>query len=143
MSGVRRTQIRFQPPHLRDTLSTPCGERGRPVELSQSRLLAARTKNDGRALTITGAARDGTVESDLQDRYAHQPAATACAQLPWAAATFIATYGAVAVFELFLHPERLGIYVTILCLGAFECLLAVVLTRSPTLSPARCLLITT
>lgn len=113
------------------------------MELSQSRLLAARTTDDGQALTITGVARGGTVESGRQGRYAHQTAATACAQLPWAAATFIATYGAVAVFELFLHPERLGIYVTILCLGAFECLLAVVLTRSPTLSPARCLLITT
>ena len=41
--------------------------------------------------------------STRQERYARQTAATVRAQLPWAVATFLATYGAVAFFEIGLN----------------------------------------
>jgi signal transduction histidine kinase len=62
--------------------------------------------------------------------------------LPWAVITFLATYGAVALFELHLHPHRLATYVAIYLVGALEGAFAVAFTRGPTVSPARSLVIT-
>jgi signal transduction histidine kinase len=113
------------------------------MELSGSRLLTIASIDPGRLLRAAPATRADQIDRPLQERYARQTATTVSAALPWAAATFIATYAAVAVFELQLYPDRLGIYVSVMLLGALECALGVALTRSSTLSPARCLAITT
>ncbi|MEO8604843.1 MAG: ATP-binding protein [bacterium] len=81
--------------------------------------------------------------SELRRRYAGETAAMVRAQLPWAAAAFLLTYAAVAVFEVQIHPERLTTYLLIYAAGALGCGAAVLLTRSPQASPRRCMTITT
>lgn len=114
------------------------------MELSEPRLLAARAGESERVSAPAPTARvDSTADAGLHGRYLQQTSTTVCAQLPWAAVTFVVTYAAVAVFELRLHPDRLAIYITVLLAGAAECGLAVALTRSPSISPTRCLVIST
>jgi signal transduction histidine kinase len=114
------------------------------MELSE-RLLAARASESEQvsAQAPPTSRAHSTAGDALQDRYAHQTSGTVCAQLPWAAVTYVVTYAAVAIFELRVHPDRLGIYITALLAGAVACAVAVALTRSSSLSPRRCLVIST
>jgi signal transduction histidine kinase len=114
------------------------------MELSE-RLLAARASESEQASAqASHTTRTHSTGGDaLQDHYTRQTSTTVCAQLPWAAVTFVVTYAAVAVFELRQHPDRLSIYVAVLLAGALECGVAVALTRSRSLSPKRCLVIST
>lgn len=81
---------------------------------------------------------DGTA-----DRYAVDRARTASEHLPWAIVAFLATYAAVAVFEVWHAPQRLALYATIYAIGAAWCGLAVLLTRAPAAAPRRVVAITT
>jgi signal transduction histidine kinase len=111
------------------------------MELSGTRLLQARDIGLERpAAAAVGGARRGPPRND---RYAGQTAETVRTQLPWAVALFLATYAAVAVFEIALHPDRLAAYVSIYLLGALWCVLAVAVTRLPSASPGRSLVVTT
>ncbi|MFN8640438.1 MAG: ATP-binding protein [Candidatus Binatia bacterium] len=78
---------------------------------------------------------------DPDDRYATDRADTARAHLPWAVLAFLATYAAVAVFEVWHAPERLGLYAGIYTIGAGWCALAVLLTRGA--GPRRVVAVTT
>ena len=109
------------------------------MELSETRLLAAEAVRSDRSV---GAGVQAAPD-DRSDRYARQNAATVREQLPWAAAVFLGTYGAVAVFEIALHPGRWFAYASIYSLGALWCALALVLTRAPSVSPTRSLWVTT
>lgn len=80
---------------------------------------------------------------DVDARYATDCARTAREHLPWAVIAFLATYAAVAVFEVWHAPERLALYATIYAIGAAWCGVAVVLTRAPTASPRRVVTVTT
>ncbi len=113
------------------------------MERSEARLLAAGAVDLERLPTVVIGAHGRTARSGLRQRYGRQTAETVRTQLPWAAAVFLATYAAVAVFELQLHPERLAAYVSIYTVGVLWCGLAVALTRAPAASPRRSLVVTT
>jgi signal transduction histidine kinase len=84
--------------------------------------------------------RDG---GDLGARYAADRARVVRRHLPFAAAVFLLTYAAVAVFELWQAPQRAWLYALIYLLGAAYCLLAVQLTRRADVPPARVVTLTT
>ena len=109
------------------------------IPLSQARA-PGHTPSAASAFT---AASGAAAALDLRWRYARDTADTVRMQLPWAAAAFLFTYAAVAVFEVQLHPQRLATYVLIYAAGALGCAAAVLLTRSPGASPTRCLVVTT
>src|SRR4029453_1130056 len=75
--------------------------------------------------------------------YARRTAETVRDVLPWATAAFLATYATVAIFELWIHPDRLTVYVGAYLAGAVWCALVIGLTRAPSASPSRILLATT
>jgi signal transduction histidine kinase len=83
------------------------------------------------------------VGRDPEARYARQTAETVRGQLPWAVLVFLATYAAVAPFEIHLQPQRMAVYIGIYLAGAVWCGLAVALTRAPAVSAARTLVVTT
>jgi len=91
-------------------------------------------------LALVGPPTDA--ERALRARYARATSATVRAQLPWAVATFLVTYAAVAIFELQLHPARTATYVWVYLAGLAWCLVAVGLTRGAAVSPTRCLVVT-
>jgi signal transduction histidine kinase len=75
------------------------------------------------------------LRGDLEERYTRHTAETVRAHLPWAVGTFMATYAAVAIFELELHPHRLPTYVWIYLIDVLWCALTVALTRASSTSP--------
>ena len=91
------------------------------------------------APTDTATAAAPPMSSALRERYAQRTAATVCAQLPWAVATLLVTYGAVAAFEIGMHPDRLATYVAIYLLALVYCVVAIAITRTPGVSTRRCL----
>ncbi|MGH7788862.1 MAG: PAS domain-containing sensor histidine kinase [Candidatus Binatia bacterium] len=109
------------------------------MRLSDPRVLGA-----GPLHLRAGAALDPGSEAitALWRTYDRQTAATVCAQLPWAAVMFLVTYAVVAIFEVGMYPDRWRAYLGIYLVGAFWCALAVAITRSPTASPTRCLVVT-
>ena len=113
------------------------------MDLSEADVLRTRVVGTARRPADTAGTRAPAISNPLRERHLRQTAATVCGQLPWAVVTFLATYAAVAVFELQLHPERLVTYVAIYLVGALWCALAVALSRAPEISPTRCLAITT
>ena len=80
---------------------------------------------------------------DGRARYAIDQARTASQHLPWAIIAFLATYAAVAVFEVWHAPHRLGLYAVIYALGGAWCGLALLLTRAPAAAPRRVVAATT
>ena len=117
------------------------------MDLLGPRVLAAGTIQSERpadtgaapAAPKRAAASERALKSGLDERYARHTADTVRAHLPWAVATFLATYGAVALFEIGLHRERLGVYLAIYLTGALCCAAAIAITRAPNVSPRRCL----
>ena len=82
---------------------------------------------------------------ELADRYARHTADTVRTHLPWAVVTFMITYGAVAFFEVALHPERLTTYLVVYVFDLTLCAAAVALTRTTfaAASPRLLLVVTT
>jgi signal transduction histidine kinase len=120
------------------------------MQLSGPRVLAAgaikseRSAEAGvaRAAVAPAAAPGRALPGALDRRYARHTVATVRAQLPWAVATFLVTYGAVALFEIGMHHDRLGAYLAIYLAGALCCAVAVAITRAPDVSTRRCMAIT-
>lgn len=81
--------------------------------------------------------------SDIGTRYASDRARMVCRHLPFAAAAFLLTYAAVAVFEIWHTPQRLWLYAVIYLIGATACALVVRLTRRADVSPSRAVTLTT
>jgi signal transduction histidine kinase len=113
------------------------------AELRETGPPAAAAAARARPVAAEAPARVQRARSDRAARYARQTADTVRAQLPWAVLAFLATYAAVAVFEIYLHPERLHAYAIIYAIGALYCAVAVALTRAPGASATRSLVVTT
>jgi signal transduction histidine kinase len=112
-----------------------------PRVLAAGAITSARSTAGGAAAVAAerAAAHARALPGALDERYARHTAATVSAQLPWAVAVFLATYGAVALFEIGMHPDRLGMYVAIYLTGVLWCALAIAITRAPGVSPRRCM----
>jgi signal transduction histidine kinase len=89
------------------------------------------------------ASRPASPDGGVRARYAIDQARTASQHLLWAIVLFLATYAAVAVFEVAQAPQRLTLYVVIYAIGAAWCGLAVLLTRAPAAAPRRVVAVAT
>jgi signal transduction histidine kinase len=78
---------------------------------------------------------DRLIQSEIERSYVEETARIIRARLPYAAFGLAASFAVAWVFEHQTHPERDLIYGVIYALELAACILAIILTRRPTLSP--------
>jgi hypothetical protein len=83
------------------------------MDLSDANVLRTRVMETARRAAEAAGTRAPAASNPLRERHLRETAATVCAQLAVGGGHLLATYAAVAVFELHLHPERLVTHVAV------------------------------